>query len=398
MTKQGVLSEHTIDIVKSTAPVLAVHGEAITTKFYAMLFEAHPELLNMFNHTNQATGAQPKALAQALYAAASYVDRLEVLESFVEKTAQKHASVGVKPEHYPIVGHFLIKAMEEVLQENATADILEAWTETYGAVADIFIRAEQTLYETKEEEPKGWTGYKDFTVVDIVQESSRMKSFYLQPADHSPLPSFLSGQYVSLRCSIPGEEYTHVRSYSLSDAPGTGSYRITVKHEEEGIVSSYLHEQTKAGQAIELSAPFGSFILQTDERKPIAFISAGSGLTPLVSMLKSLPESYASAVTFIYAAKNHNHHPLQQEINSALQKLPVSQALTLYTAPEPEYPSSAYFGTETTLTREALQSALPQEDTRCYVCGPPAFVEAVVSCLHEIGRHDISTENFVPIS
>lgn len=398
MTTQRALSERTIDIVKSTAPVLAVHGEAITTRFYEMLFEAHPELLNMFNHTNQATGAQPKALAQALYAAASYADRLEVLESFVEKTAQKHASVGVKAEHYPIVGHYLIKAMEDVLQENATSDILEAWTETYGVIAAIFIQAEQKLYETKDEIPKEWTGYKDFTIIDIVQESTSIKSFYLQPADNSPLPSFLPGQYVSLRCSIPGEDYTHVRSYSLSDAPGTGSYRITVKHEEDGIVSSYLHKQSVPGQPIELSAPYGSFTLQTDDRRPIAFISAGSGLTPLVSMIKSLPDSYGAPVTFIYAAKNHHHHPLQQEIRRAVQKLPVSQALTLYTAPEAEYPSSAHFGTETMLTREALQLALPQEDTRCYVCGPPAFVEAAVSYLHEMGRYDISTENFVPAS
>ncbi|MEK1833223.1 globin domain-containing protein [Priestia megaterium] len=99
------------------------------------------------------------ALANTVYAAAQYIDRLETLLPVVKQIAHKHRSIGVKAEHYPIVGEFLLKAIKDVLKEAATDEIIEAWKEAYGAIADVFISVEQELYEEAEE--KGWKDYKN---------------------------------------------------------------------------------------------------------------------------------------------------------------------------------------------------------------------------------------------
>lgn len=127
-----MLSRKTIEIVKSTVPILKTQGTDITTYFYKTMFAAHPELLNIFNQTNQSRGRQQTALANAVLAAASYIDHLETILPVVEQISQKHRGLGVKPEHYPIVGEFLLKAIKEVLGDVATEEVLQAWAEAYG--------------------------------------------------------------------------------------------------------------------------------------------------------------------------------------------------------------------------------------------------------------------------
>lgn len=121
-----MLTKQTIDIIKSTVPVLEVHGKAITTAFYQLLFENHPELLNIFNHANQREGKQQTALANAVYAAAAHIDRLEDILPAVKQIAQKHRALNVKPEHYPIVGENLLAAIKKVLGDAATPEIMNA--------------------------------------------------------------------------------------------------------------------------------------------------------------------------------------------------------------------------------------------------------------------------------
>lgn len=97
------LSQTTIDIVKATAPVVAQHGEAITTRMYEILFETHPELSALFK---DASPDQHKKLALAVSAYATNIDNLGALEKAVEKMANTHVSANVKPEHYPLCRHF----------------------------------------------------------------------------------------------------------------------------------------------------------------------------------------------------------------------------------------------------------------------------------------------------
>lgn len=143
-----MLSQKTIDIVKSTVPALQERGLEITTVFYKRMFENNPEVKPMFDMNKQNSGEQPKALAMTVLAAAQNIDNLEALLPAVKKIGQKHVNVNVEPKHYPIVGKNLLLAIKEVLGDAATDEVLGAWEEAYGVIAKVFIDVEKNIYDT----------------------------------------------------------------------------------------------------------------------------------------------------------------------------------------------------------------------------------------------------------
>lgn len=223
-----MLSETTIQIIKSTVPVLEKHGTDITKRFYKMMFEGHPELLNVFNHANQRQGRQQSALANAVLAAAKFIDNLEAIAPAVMLIAHKHRSLGIQPEQYPIVGHYLLAAIKDVFGDAATEEILGAWKEAYGVIADAFIGVERKLYDEVERQDGGWSGFRAFRVTKKVKES---------------------------------------------DAPNRPYYRISVKREDmpgkpARKVSVYLHDHIEEGGRLWLSAPAGEFTLDRGKNAP----------------------------------------------------------------------------------------------------------------------------------
>jgi nitric oxide dioxygenase len=154
-----MLSQKTIDIVKSTAPILDEHGETLTRHFYNRMFSHNPEVAPFFNPANQVSGTQQRALAAAVCAYAANIDNLAVLGSAVELIAHKHASLMIKPEHYPIVGENLLSSIREVMGEGATDDVINAWGEAYGFLADILIGREKQLYDENADKTGGWEGF-----------------------------------------------------------------------------------------------------------------------------------------------------------------------------------------------------------------------------------------------
>lgn len=144
-----MLSQKTIEIVKSTVPVLKEHGMEITTTFYKTMFKNNPEVKSMFNMNKQESGEQPKALAMTILAAAQNIDNLEILLPAVKKIGQIHVNTNVKPEHYPIVGKNLLLAIKEVLGDAATDEVLQAWSEAYEVISQVFIDVEKDIYSGK---------------------------------------------------------------------------------------------------------------------------------------------------------------------------------------------------------------------------------------------------------
>lgn len=144
-----MLDQKTIDIVKSTVPALKEHGVEITKVFYENLFKDHPEVAPMFDMHKQRTGEQPKALAMAILAAAENIDNLQAILPAVDSIGRKHVATKVKPEHYPIVGAGVLKAIKIVLGDAATEEVLEAWGKAYQEIANVFIGAEEKMYAEK---------------------------------------------------------------------------------------------------------------------------------------------------------------------------------------------------------------------------------------------------------
>ncbi|MEH2460801.1 globin domain-containing protein [Nostoc sp.] len=145
-----MISQQTIDIVKSTAPILKKNGQQITTRMYEIMFRNHPEIREQFNMSAQANGSQPARLATAVYSYAAHIDNLPALKSMVEKIAHRHVQTHVTPEQYPIVGESLLQAMKDVLGEAATEEVMAAWTEAYQALSQVFIHREDEIYISKE--------------------------------------------------------------------------------------------------------------------------------------------------------------------------------------------------------------------------------------------------------
>jgi len=278
-----MLSQQTIEIVQSTIPLLAENGEAITHHFYGNLLTDNPGLKNVFNPTNQQDGAQARALADAVFAYANNLENLEALLPAVARIAHKHVSLGVKPEQYPIIGGALLSAIQEVAELPDNHPALTAWGEAYGVLADVFIKAEEELYQQNEQQTGGWRGFRDFAISEVKRETGNVKSFYLTPMDGGPVPAFKDGQYVGLKTALKDQTFTQIRQYSLSGPSNLETLRITTKAEPEDLVSNYLH-QCEEGTTVSIQAPTGVFNLDNSVENHI-FIAGGVGITPLVGML-----------------------------------------------------------------------------------------------------------------
>ncbi|WP_028550369.1 NO-inducible flavohemoprotein [Paenibacillus sp. UNC451MF] len=389
-----MLSEQTIRTIKSTIPVLEVHGTAITRRFYELLFTRHPELLNIFNHANQKQGRQQTALANTVYAAAVHIDNLASILPVVKQIGHKHRSLGVKPEHYPIVGQNLLEAIKDVLGDAATDEIIAAWAEAYGVIANAFVQTEKEMYDLAEGQTGGWQGFRRFIVERKVEESEVITSFYLVPEDHQGIADFEPGQYVSVKLTIPGQSYTHIRQYSLSDAPGRPHYRISVKREgaldgkPAGIVSNYLHHNVKAGDVLELSAPAGEFTLEKNE-KPVVLISGGVGLTPMISMLNTLAEQESNrSVTFVHAAQNGQVHAMKAHVADLARRHDHVRSYVCYSAPTELDRKDGAYDKEGYIDLFWLKSFISGPDASFYYCGPVPFLKSVHRILKEWGVED----------
>lgn len=402
MQTTQTLDQKTIDIVKSTVPILEERGTEITSAFYKRMFKNNPELKNIFNQTNQRKGAQANALANTVYAAAANIDQLEVILPAVMPIAEKHRSLNIKPEHYPIVGKNLLAGMLEVLGPDiVTDDVIAAWEKAYGEIARVFIEVEDNMYKNVARQEGGWIDYRDFKVVQKVPESDVITSFYLEPVDGEPIVNHEAGQYITIIADIPGEEHLHQRQYSLSCAPTEGVYRISVKREDangdnpEGIVSNWLHKNVEEGTVIPVSAPAGDFVLKNRER-PLVLISGGVGLTPMMSMLETtISLNPERDVTFIHAAHNGNVHAMGERVKEIADEYNVD-TYTIYAEPtencEGKYNKKGY------INYEFLDSVLPGKDADYYFCGPKGFMQAIYKHLKDYGvaEDDINFEFFGP--
>lgn len=381
-----MLDEKTIAIVKSTAPVLAEHGETLTRHFYKRMFEHNPEVAPFFNPAHQTAGKQQRALAGAITAYAANIDNLEVLGGAVELIAQKHASLMIKPEHYPIVGDNLLASIREVLGEAATDDIINAWAAAYGFLADILIGREKQIYDENAKKPGGWEDFKSFRVSRKEKESSNITSFYLVAADGAPLPAFKPGQYITVRVKTPDGQTT-MRNYSLSDKPDQPHLRISVKRElppeantPAGYVSNMLHDKVEPGDTIELAPPCGEFFLDVTEKheRPLVLLAAGVGITPIMSILLSALDAFPKReIIFVHAVLNESVQAFGKALDALAQQHANLKIYHRYSdAGERTGNASTGF-----VTAEYIEELLPARDADYYFCGPQPFM---VSIYHDL--------------
>lgn len=374
-----MLSNQQRAIIKATVPLLETGGEALTRHFYAMMLEEYPQVRPLFNQAHQASGAQQRALANAVLMYARHIDRLEALGPLVGQIVNKHVALQILPEHYPIVGSCLLRAIREVLgEEIATDEVIQAWGVAYGQLADILIGAEEQAYKEHEQAPGGWRGSRHFKVVSKTPESEEITSFLLAPVDGGAVLRQQPGQYIGLRMVIDGQEQR--RNYSLS-AQGNGrEYRISVKREAEGKVSNYLHDRIQEGDTLELFPPAGDFVLRPSS-KPLALITAGVGITPALTMLEAARES-GRPIHFIHYARHGGVHAFKRWIEEQSRDYPQISYRFCYSAPRDGDQPHA----QGVVSREQLADWLPEDrDLDAYFLGPKPFMAQVKRHLSDLG-------------
>lgn len=371
-------------IVRATVPLLETGGEALTRHFYARLLRDHPEVRPLFNQAHQHSGSQQRALANGVLMYAKNIDRLEALGDLVGVIVAKHVSLQIQPEHYPIVGACLLAAIREVLgAELATDAVLEAWGAAYGQLANILIGAEKAAYDQTAAQPGGWRGGRSFTVVERRMESAEILSLRLQPADGGAVVRHQPGQFIGLRLTVDGQEVR--RNYSLSAAADGRSLRISVKREPGGTVSGHLHSAVRVGDALEVFAPAGSFVLRDGDR-PLVFVSGGVGITPVMAMLQAaVADGRRRPVTFIHAARRAEVHAFREATDALVQAHP--QVARFYCYEEPAQARGAGRPDAVgRLTAELLRAWLPaSRDVDAYFLGPLPFMKAVKAQLASLG-------------
>ncbi|MBN4668124.1 flavohemoprotein [Pandoraea nosoerga] len=380
-----MLSAASRPYIDASVPVLREHGLAITRHFYASMFEAQPELRHLFNMGNQANGAQQQSLASAVFAYAANIDNAAALGPVLERIVHKHVSVGITPAHYPIVGRHLLGAIKDVLGEAATPELIAAWDEAYWRLAGELIAAEARLSE-RTRAPLGTL--RELVVADVDRETDHIVSYYLRTPEGGSPGDFAPGQYVSVSVTLP-DGLQQRRQYSLSDAPGAPHWRITVKREDAGEtkpagqVSNWLHAHLKAGERIMVSPPYGEFTTTLDAAHPLVLLSAGVGVTPMMSMVATLAaKGSRREIVFAHAARDGAHLALRRHLAFAAKALPNLRTVTFLETPLP----TDREGVDYTFAglMDISRLALPA-NADYLLCGPVPFMQTQWRALRDAG-------------
>ncbi|MCW0505673.1 NO-inducible flavohemoprotein [Aeromonas piscicola] len=380
-----MLDQATIAVIKSTIPLLESAGPALTQHFYQRMFSHNPELKDIFNLAHQRSGGQPLALFNAVAAYARNIDNLGALASAVERIAHKHTGFMIQPEQYHIVGSHLLATLKELGGSAVTEEVLDAWGKAYGVLASIFISRESEIYQEKASQTGGWQGPRPFIIKEKRVESELITSFVLAPLDGKPVLHFKPGQYLSIKLAHPELEYQEIRQYSLSDAPNGRDYRISVKREPQGQVSNLLHDHLHAGDQVELMPPTGDFFLQADATTPVVLLSAGVGLTPMLSMLNQLlAKGHAADICWLHACEQGSLHAFKEDIQRKHEQYDQLQNRVWYREPEAQDEQGKDYDFHGTMDLSQVAELLAPQ-AHYYFCGPLGFMQAIKAQLSAAG-------------
>ena len=243
-----------------------------------------------------------------------------------------------------------------------------------------------------------------------VKESETITSFYLLPEDNEPLAGFLPGQFLPLKLDIPGQYKPVLRTYSLSDSPNKDYYRLSIKREPPppdrpdlypGVSSTYFHDEVEPGSKLLSKSPRGKFFLDPNRDSPVVLLSAGVGLTPLVSMLNAIVEVGADRpVWFIHGSRNGSEHAMGEHVRSVAQENRSAQIHIRYSRPLSGDRAGRDYDEKGYVDIELVKRLVPGPDLDFYLCGPTPFMKSLFTGLLEWGVSEahIHYEFFGPAS
>lgn len=236
-------------------------------------------------------------------------------------------------------------------------------------------------------------------LMDKIVESTDVTSFVFEARDGGPLSAFEPGQHLPIEMAVPGMTEPIRRTYSLSSAPGTDRYRISVKREAKGLMSRHLHDNVEPGAFVESRRPAGDFMM-TCNSCPLVLVSAGVGVTPMISILHTVAaENSNRPVWFVHGARDGLHHALADEIRDLTAGHPNIDLHVAYSQPRPEDKIGTDYNSEGRVNGALLADLVKNVDAHYFLCGPSRFMASVQNDLERqsVPIDQIHYETFGPL-
>ncbi|NOH71207.1 MOSC domain-containing protein [Vibrio pectenicida] len=234
-------------------------------------------------------------------------------------------------------------------------------------------------YKDKESYPDNSPKRFSMTCVEKEPLARDFVTFWLEP-EPGVTPSYLPGQHLPISVKI-GDEHI-ARRYTLSSSPSRpGKLAISVKRIDEGRISNWLHDHFNLGNTLVCESPQGSFHLGEQYDKPILLLSAGSGVTPMLSMLRYLSDNdQADDVFFYHQCRSVEDIPCQPELDEFKRKHPGLRVLISLSQPPADW-----FGLRGRLSMSHLKQIKEVEKRQVFVCGPDGFMQKAKNLLLQKG-------------
>ncbi len=270
---------------------------------------------------------------------------------------------------------------QQVLRALRIPALSAGWKASFQEIIDQNGQAAGNAGLAEESPPPAWPGFRPLAVTAIGRESDTVISLHLADPGGGSVPAALPGQFLTLRLHPDPAAGPLLRSYSLSGPPGGRNYRISVKREEHGAASQFLHTRVREGDQLEAAAPRGSFILRPGQA-PVLLISAGVGATPVLAMLNALAAARSTRdVWWLHGARRHADEPFAAESRALLAALPSGHRDICYSSPGPNDVQGRDFDTAGRLSAPVLAALDLPRDADAYLCGPPAFMADISAAL-----------------
>jgi ferredoxin-NADP reductase/MOSC domain-containing protein YiiM len=266
---------------------------------------------------------------------------------------------------------------DQLLRALSIPALSPGWQQSFRDILEQQEKGETTGNEglaAVSEPPPAWPGFRPLRVSQMNRESSSVLSLVLEAADGKPLSPALPGQFVVLRIHLKPDAPPVLRNYSLSDLPSADHYRVSVKLEDRGVASGYLHRELHAGDVLDVSAPRGAFTLRAGDG-PIVLLSAGVGATPVLAMLHALAaESSKREVWWVYGARNREDHPFFKESQRLIRSLENGRSHVRYSRPRAQDQLGSDFDAVGRLDIAAIEQLAVPREADYYLCGPALFL------------------------
>jgi len=270
---------------------------------------------------------------------------------------------------------------QQLLRALRVPALSPGWQASFKEMLDEAGRGNGNAGLTEAAPPPAWPGFRPLSVTGIETESETVISVHLADPGGGSVPAARPGQFLTLRLHPDPAGRPLLRSYSLSGPPGARDYRISVKREEHGAASQFLHTRVRAGDLLEAAAPRGTFTLR-DGQAPVLLISAGVGATPVLAMLHALAAARSTRdIWWLHGSRRRADEPFAAESRALLATLPGARRHVCYSDPGPDDVQGRDYDTAGRLSAPVLAALDLPSDAEAYLCGPPAFMADISAAL-----------------